>query len=183
MAGEIRASAELVAGVPEAQWRMRVDTPTSRADDAQWMRCALEQAKLADTQDEVPVGAVIVADGAIEGSGCNAVEQRRNPTAHAEMQAIDGAVSRRGSRRLIGATLYVTLEPCAMCAGAVVLARIERLVFGARDPKAGACGSLWNIVQDTRLNHRCEVVGGVLEEECGDLLRSFFARLRAAEEG
>ena len=153
--------------------------PPPEADIA-WMRRALAEAERATAQGEVPVGALLVRDDRIIGRGYNAIEQLQDPTAHAEMVAIrQGAVSTE-SRRLLDATLYVTLEPCAMCAGAIVLARIPRLVFGAFDPKSGACGSLRNLVDDFRLNHRCQLLGGVLEEECADLLRRFFAALRAA---
>jgi tRNA(adenine34) deaminase len=149
--------------------------------DAYWMRQALAEAREACKQEEVPVGALIVQDGLIIGRGTNAIERQQDPTAHAEMLAISGAVAKTKSRRLLDTTLYVTLEPCAMCAGAVVLARIPRLVFGAFDPKSGACGSLRNVVQDKRLNHFCDVVTGVVEKECADLLKGFFARLRSAE--
>jgi tRNA(adenine34) deaminase len=127
---------------------------------------------------EVPVGAVIVHNGRIIGKGYNQIETLQDPTAHAEMIAITAAAAGLGSRRFEGCTLYVTLEPCAMCAGAIVLARVPRLVFGASDPKAGACGTLFNIVQDTRLNHRVELVGGVYGERCGSLLSEFFAAMR-----
>jgi len=150
------------------------------AVDLFWMRQALAEAEQAGVRDEVPVGALIVRDGQVIGRGANAVEQGQDPTGHAEMRAIRQAAETLGSRRLLEATLYVTLEPCAMCAGAVVLARIPRLVFGAFDPKTGACGSLRNVVQDGRLNHRCVVVSGVLAEECADLLRRFFDQLRSA---
>lgn len=144
------------------------------------MDVALELAREAAARGEVPVGAVVVLDGEIVGRGANATETRQDPTAHAEILALREAASRRGSWRLTGATLYVTLEPCAMCAGACVLARIDRLVYGASDPKAGMCGSLENLVQDPRLNHRIEVVGGVAEPEAGELLRRFFRDRRGA---
>jgi tRNA(adenine34) deaminase len=150
-------------------------------DDEYWMRVALEEALRAETVCEVPVGAVIIQHGRVIALAHNRIERTHDPTAHAELVAIQAASSVLGSRRLEGCTLYVTLEPCAMCAGAVVLARIPRLVFGAFDPKAGACGSLMNIVQDTRLNHRVELRGGVLDEECGVLVREFFKRLRKNE--
>lgn len=150
------------------------------ADDLFWMRQALAEARQAGDRDEVPVGALIVREGQVIGRGANAIEQGQDPTGHAEMRAIRQAAGALGSRRLLDATLYVTLEPCAMCAGAVVLARIPRLVFGALDPKSGACGSLRNVVQDGRLNHRCSVLNGVLQEECADLLRQFFDQLRSA---
>jgi len=149
--------------------------------DKYWMQQALELATSAGKRDEVPVGAVVVRGGELIGAAANEIEDLEDPTAHAEMLAIRAATRAAGSRRLLDTTLYVTLEPCAMCAGAVVQARIPRLVFGAYDPKAGACGSLRNIAQDSRLNHRCEVVGGLLAEESAGLLRGFFAGLR--EEG
>ena len=150
--------------------------------DAYFMRQALAEAMEARQRAEVPVGALIVKDGLIIGRSANDIERQQDPTAHAEMLAIRRAVATAQSRRLLDATLYVTLEPCAMCAGAVVLARIPRLVFGAFDPKSGACGSLRNVVQDSRLNHCCRVVGGVLEAESADLLKKFFVQLRSAEQ-
>jgi tRNA(adenine34) deaminase len=145
------------------------------------MREALADARAAGQRGEVPIGAIIVADGRVLGRGGNATEALQDPTVHAEMLAIRQACEAVGSRRLLSTTLYATLEPCAMCAGAMVLARVPRLVFGATDPKAGACGSLRNIVEDPRLNHRCQVRGGVLERECADLLKGFFAALRSAK--
>lgn len=144
------------------------------------MHVALELASQAAARGEVPVGAVVVLDGRIVGRGANGTEARQDPTAHAEILALREAAGRLGSWRLTGATLYVTLEPCAMCAGASVLARIERLVYGADDPKAGMCGSLENLVQDPRLNHRIEVVRGVAAGEAGELLREFFRHRRDA---
>ena len=139
------------------------------------MRLALEQAVLTAASADVPVGAVVVdADGEVLGVGCNARELTRDPTAHAEVLALRAAAAAVGNWRLAGCTLVVTLEPCTMCAGALVLARVSRVVFGATDAKAGAVGSLWDVVRDRRLNHRPEVVGGVLAEECGELLRAFF---------
>jgi tRNA(adenine34) deaminase len=151
----------------------------SLAADALWMKEAVAEAEKARAQEEVPVGALLVRDGQIIGRGHNVTEQQRDPTGHAEMVAIRQAAVTAESRRLLDATLYVTLEPCAMCAGAIVLARVPRLVFGAFDAKTGACGSLRNVVQDHRLNHRCELIGGVLEEECAVLLKRFFSGLRA----
>ena len=147
-------------------------------DDLYWMRQALELAAAAARQGEVPIGALVVWDGRPIGRGVNGLEGSQDPTAHAEMQAIRQAAAALGSRRLLDTVLYVTLEPCAMCAGAAVLARIPRLVFGAFDPKAGACGSLHNLAQDPRLNHRCSLVGGVLAAESAEMLKEFFARLR-----
>ncbi|HEX7107332.1 MAG TPA: tRNA adenosine(34) deaminase TadA [Acidothermaceae bacterium] len=139
------------------------------------MRSALDEARLATGGADVPVGAVVVdADGKLLGAGHNAREATGDPTAHAEIVALRAAAARVGSWRLPGATMAVTLEPCTMCAGALVLARVSRLVYGAVDPKAGAVGSLWDVVRDRRLNHRLEVIAGVLDVECGALLREFF---------
>ena len=129
-------------------------------------------------EGEIPVGAIAVMGSQVLGRGYNRTEALQDPTAHAEMLAITSAANAMGTRRLEGVTLYVTLEPCAMCAGALVLSRIDRLVFGAWDSKAGACGTLYNIPQDARLNHRMEVTGGILEEECGNILSEFFRSLR-----
>jgi tRNA(adenine34) deaminase len=142
------------------------------------MGAALDEARRSAEHGEVPIGAVVVHGGEIVGRAGNRTETLQDPTAHAEILALREASGRLGSWRLTGATLYVTLEPCAMCAGACVLGRIDRLVFGADDPKAGMCGSLENLVQDTRLNHRVEVVRGVRAEECGELLREFFRARR-----
>ena len=144
------------------------------------MRAALEEASRAMDTSDVPIGAVVLdPDGEVIARGRNAREAVGDPTAHAEILALREAAAALGQWRLDGCTLVVTLEPCAMCAGAVILARIRRLVFGAIDPKAGAVGSLWDLVRDRRLNHRPEVVSGVLAEECGALLREFFASHRA----
>ena len=141
----------------------------------EWMRLALDEARLATATGDVPVGAVVVdADGVVVGRGHNAREALGDPTAHAEVVALREAAARAGSWRLDGATLVVTLEPCTMCAGALVLARVARLVYGAVDEKAGAVGSLWDVVRDRRLNHRPEVVAGVLADEAAEELRSFF---------
>jgi tRNA(adenine34) deaminase len=143
------------------------------------MREALALAVSATDSDDVPVGAVVVdADGAVIGRGHNTREADGDPTGHAEIVAIREAALARGEWRLEGCTLVVTLEPCTMCAGAIVAARLERLVFGAFDPKAGAVGSLWDVVRDRRLNHRPEVLSGVLADESAVLLRDFFARHR-----
>ena len=144
----------------------------------EWLWLALEEARSAGAAGDVPVGAVIVHDGVIIGRGQNRVERLHDPTAHAEMLAIREACAALGYERLACATLYVTLEPCAMCAGAIVLARLESLVYGAADPKTGACGSLRDIVRDTRLNHQVEVTGGVLAAPCSELLREFFRAKR-----
>jgi tRNA(adenine34) deaminase len=148
--------------------------------DERFMEAALLEARAAAAEGEVPVGAVVVWDVRIVGRGHNRVETAQDPTAHAEILAIGAAAQTVKTWRLDEATLYVTLEPCHMCAGAVVLARISRLVYGARDPKAGACGSLGMVPQDLRLNHRAEVVPGVLAEECVAVLEAFFRERRRA---
>jgi len=148
-------------------------------DDVRWMKLALAEAETARDKDEVPVGAVIVLNDRVIGRGHNQVESLNDPTAHAEIIAIGAAGSFLGSWRLEDATIYVTLEPCAMCAGAIVLARLKRLVFGARDPKAGACGSVMKVIDDASLNHRVVVDSGVLQEEAALLLKEFFERKRA----
>lgn len=147
--------------------------------DERFMREALKEARAADAADEVPVGAVVVREERVIGRGHNQRQQLADPTAHAEMLALTAASAGVRDWRLSGCTLYVTLEPCAMCAGAIVLARIERLVFGADDPKAGACGSLYTITTDPRSNHQVSLCRGVLENECRDLLQAFFRRQRA----
>jgi tRNA(adenine34) deaminase len=154
-----------------------VHTP-AEAGDAQWMQRALELAHAAAAADEVPVGAVLVLDGRLLAEGGNLTRTTHDPTAHAEMVALRKAARRLGFSRLLDATMYVTLEPCAMCAGALVLARIRRLVYAAPDPKTGMCGSLGCIVQDPRLNHRLAVTVGVLADPAGDLLRKFFRARR-----
>ena len=142
---------------------------------AEWMGLALEQAGLARATGDVPVGAVVLSeDGELLGAGVNRREADDDPTAHAEVLALRAAARRRGEWRLDGCTLVVTLEPCVMCAGATVLSRADRLVFGAWDPKAGAAGSVWDLVRDRRANHRAEVVGGVREKECTQVLLDFF---------
>jgi tRNA(adenine34) deaminase len=146
--------------------------------DVSWMRRALELAVQAAESGEVPVGAVIVHGSSILGESHNRTVADADPTTHAEMVAIRQAAAAIGDWRLLDCTLYVTLEPCAMCAGAIVLARIPRVVFGASDPKAGMAGSLHNLLQDARLNHRCEVSGGVLDTESAELLRTFFRERR-----
>jgi tRNA(adenine34) deaminase len=145
-----------------------------------WMNAALAEAARALEEGEVPVGAVVVLDGAIVGRGHNQVESLRDPTAHAEILAIGAACRSLEAPRLTGASIYVTMEPCAMCAGAMILARVERLVFGCSDPKFGYAGSLGNITDDPALNHRVHVTSGVLEEECASIVSGFFSRLRAA---
>jgi len=142
------------------------------------MQRALEQAYAAKAEDEVPVGAVVVAGGRLLAEGRNHTRGWQDPTAHAELVAVRRAAARRSDWRLLDATVYVTLEPCAMCAGALVLARVRRLVFATPDPKTGMCGSLGCIVQDPRLNHRIRMTTGVLAEEAAELLRGFFRSRR-----
>jgi tRNA(adenine34) deaminase len=160
-----------------------VSEPILSVKDEQWMGFALREATQALKRKEVPIGAVIIHDERIVGRGYNQTESLQDPTAHAEMIAITAAATSLGSRRLENCTLYVTLEPCAMCAGAIVLARIPRLVFGAYDPKAGACGTLYNLVQDPRLNHRVDLIGGIKEEDCSAMLKEFFSKLRTDDMG
>jgi tRNA(adenine34) deaminase len=150
----------------------------TQSEDEKWMRHALAEAQLALNKKEVPIGAVVVYEDKIIGRGQNQVERLNDPTAHAEIIAIGAASSYLNSRRLSGASLYVTIEPCVMCAGAIVLSRLDRLVFGAKDPKAGACGSLYNIVQDIRLNHQVQIIPYILEKECSQILESFFEKIR-----
>ena len=147
--------------------------------DSQWMHKALELARQAAQADEVPVGAVIVAEGKLLATAANVTQRERDPLAHAELLAIKAATEKLGHRHLTDCSLYVTLEPCSMCAGAIVLARISRLIFAADDPKAGACGSLYNMVQDSRLNHRVEITKGVLADQASKLLSDFFKTQRA----
>lgn len=151
-----------------------------RPEDSLWMMEALAEARRAAGIGEVPIGAVVVRGGEILGRGHNRRETDGDPLAHAEVLAIREAARRMGGWRLSGCTMYVTLEPCAMCAGALVNSRVERLVYGAADPKAGFCGTLGDLVRDPRLNHRLEVTSGVLAGESAALLRGFFASLRAS---
>ena len=146
--------------------------------DLEFMQMALDQARLAPALGEVPIAAVIVMDGQLLSQVHNFREVWQDPTAHAEVVAIREAATRLKTWRLTGTTMYVTIEPCSMCAGAIIQARISRLVFGARDPKAGACGSVFNLPSERRLNHRVEVSGGVLELESQELMQTFFRRLR-----
>ncbi|MCK4850857.1 MAG: tRNA adenosine(34) deaminase TadA [Phycisphaerae bacterium] len=147
--------------------------------DCNWMRRALEAARQAAADGEVPVGAVVVAHGKLIAAAANARQWGLDPLGHAEIIAIRAAAQKLGSRYLNGCSLYVTLEPCAMCAGAIVLARVERLIYAAADPKAGACGSLYNIPQDARLNHQVEITRGLLADEASKLLSDFFKNQRA----
>ncbi len=146
--------------------------------DEYFMRFALREAERAKEHDDVPIGAVIVRDGEAVAVAHNERELRQDPTAHAEVIALRAAARAAGSWRVLDAVLYVTLEPCAMCAGAIVLARIPRVVYGASDPKAGAAGSVLDVLGEPRLNHRPEVAGGLLADECGALLSDFFASRR-----
>jgi tRNA(adenine34) deaminase len=146
--------------------------------DEYFMRLALREAERAVEHDDIPVGSIVVRDGEVIGSGHNEREIRADPTAHAELIALRDAARTLGSWRVLDSVLYVTLEPCAMCAGAIVLARIPRVVFGTVDPKAGAAGSVLDVLDEPRLNHRPQVESGLLAQECADLLRAFFASRR-----
>ncbi len=150
-----------------------------RSVEGKWMHVALDEARAAALEGEVPVGCVVVREGKLLSRAHNMRHGTGDPTAHAEILALRRAAARAGGWRLDGSDLYVTLEPCAMCAGAMVLARVRRVVFGPRDPKGGAAGSVVDVFGARRLNHRVEVVGGVLAEECASLLREFFAERRA----
>jgi tRNA(adenine34) deaminase len=155
-----------------------VRAAVSRSDDEFFMRLAIAEAERALVHDDVPIGAVVVHDGAVIGAGHNERELRQDPTAHAEAIALRAAAAALGSWRVLDSTLYVTLEPCAMCAGAIVLARVPRVVFGCPDPKAGAAGSVLDVLAEPRLNHRPAVTGGILAGECAALLTGFFAARR-----
>jgi tRNA(adenine34) deaminase len=144
------------------------------------MEAALRLARAASVREEVPVGAVVVADGEVLGEAHNETVERRDPTAHAELLALHRALQKVGEDRLPLATLYITLEPCAQCAGAIVLAKVGRVVFGAYDARCGMAGSVYDLLRSPRLNHRPEVVGGLMAEECGDLLRRFFDSRRVS---
>jgi tRNA(adenine34) deaminase len=146
--------------------------------DEAYMQVAIEEARAAPAHDDVPIGCVVVHGEQIIGRGHNEREAREDPTAHAEIIALRQAAAALGSWRVLDATLYVTLEPCAMCAGAIVLARVPRVIYGCPDPKAGAAGSVLDVLAEPRLNHRPEVVGGVLEADCAELLREFFRARR-----
>jgi len=147
-------------------------------EDERWMEYALREAEQAYKRNEVPIGAVVILGNRIIGRGYNQIESLQDPTAHAEIIAITAAAATVEDKRLDGCTLYVTLEPCPMCAGALVLARLDRLVYGCPDPKTGACGSLYDIVRDGRLNHRLQVTAGVLAADCAALLQAFFQTRR-----
>jgi len=148
--------------------------------DQAWMQLALEQAQLAAQAGEVPVGALIIKDGEILGRAHNRNLLDRDPTAHAEILALRQAAARLGNHRLIGCTLYSTIEPCSMCAGALIHARISRLVYGAADPKAGAAGSVLQVLNHPSLNHRMEVISGILAEQCSAILQDFFRQKRSS---
>jgi tRNA(adenine34) deaminase len=152
----------------------------TQPDEEYFMRLALREAERACELGDVPIGAVVVHGGEVIAAGRNERELRGDPTAHAEILALREAAQALGSWRVLEATMYVTLEPCAMCAGAIVLARVPRVLYGASDPKAGAAGSVLDVLSEPRLNHRPEVVGGVLGAECGELLSAFFAARRGA---
>ena len=157
---------------------MALDGIAFTNDDERYMMLALEEAKIAALEDEVPVGVVIVKDGEVIVREHNRIESLGLSSAHAELIAIEKAEKLLGTKWLSGATMYVTLEPCSMCAGAMVLARIDRLVIGASDPKTGACGSVFNIANSDSLNHRIEIERGVLEDECSTILKEFFKSRR-----
>ena len=150
----------------------------SHAEDVRFMRLALSEARRASGEDEAPVGAVVVRDGRVVARAHNRPVHLNDPTAHAEILALRRAARRLGNYRLTGCSLYVTIEPCAMCAGAMVHARLRRVVFGAHDPKAGASGSALTVLNHPQLNHRVEIVHGVLKEDCASILREFFRRRR-----
>jgi len=147
--------------------------------DRKWMAAALDEARAAPDHGDVPAGCVVVREGRIVARAHNRREADADPTAHAELLAVRAAAQALGTWRLTGCTVYATLEPCPMCAGALVLARVDRLVYGCADPKAGACGSLYDLVRDDRLNHRVAVTAGILADDCGTLLRTFFQARRS----
>lgn len=174
----MRSRAAAVRPAGSYNRRMMQREAATAAVDESFMSRALDLARLAEAAGEVPVGAVIVHEGQIVAEGWNQPIRANDPSAHAEMIALRAAGQVLSSYRLLDTTLYVTLEPCAMCSGAMVHARVRRLVFGATDPRAGAAGSVFNIVQNPALNHRIELTSGVLAEECGELLRGFFVARR-----
>jgi len=160
---------------PKARHRI---TLTEDRANLRWMRAALREAERGAAEDEVPVGAVVIREGRLVARAHNRPVRLNDPTAHAEVLALRRAGRKLGNYRLIGCSLYVTIEPCAMCASALTHARVKRLVFGARDPKAGAAGSALEVLNHPKLNHRVEVLSGIMEEECSALLREFFRRKR-----
>lgn len=151
-------------------------------EDQHWMQAAIAEARLAEQSGEVPIGAVIVREGQIIGRGHNLRESKHDPTAHAELEAIRDACEQLGAWRLLDCTLYVTLEPCPMCAGAIVQSRLKRVVYGTDDPKAGCAGTLMNLLQEPRFNHETELTSGVLQPECAQLLTQFFRQLRKSKQ-
>ncbi|MGI2296882.1 tRNA adenosine(34) deaminase TadA [Paenibacillus sp. GXUN7292] len=151
-------------------------------EDQHWMQAAIAEARLAEQLGEVPIGAVIVREGQIIGRGHNLRESKHDPTAHAELEAIRDACEQLGAWRLLDCTLYVTLEPCPMCAGAIVQSRLKRVVYGTDDPKAGCAGTLMNLLQEPRFNHETELTSGVLQPECAQLLTQFFRQLRKSKQ-
>lgn len=159
---------------------MNVEMTAARLDE-QWMALALQQADAAAQDGEAPVGALVVLEGEVVATARNRREGDRDPTAHAELLALRDAATALGRWRLTGATVYVTLEPCPMCAGALILARVDRVVYGAVDPKAGACGSVVDLFEPGRFNHRPKIIGGVMADACGRVLSEFFAGRRAAQ--
>jgi tRNA(adenine34) deaminase len=156
----------------------QLSNPNAAMTDNDFMQIALDLAQQAGAAGEVPVGAIVVNDGEIIGRGSNAPITTHDPTAHAEIRAMRDAAQHLGNYRLVGCTLYVTLEPCAMCTGAIQHARIAKLIYGASDPKTGACGSIVNLMAEPKLNHHTEISGGILATECGALLTSFFSARR-----
>jgi tRNA(adenine34) deaminase len=166
-----------MASTPQNPAAMRLQ------EDAAWMKLALEQARLAAAAGEVPVGALVIRDGQVLGRGHNRNLQENDPTAHAEIVALRQAAALAGNHRLLGCTLYSTIEPCAMCAGAMVHARLTRLVYGAADPKAGAAGSVLEVLNHPRLNHQMEITAGVLAPQCSEILQDFFRRKRQQGHG
>ncbi|MBN1788458.1 MAG: tRNA adenosine(34) deaminase TadA [Sedimentisphaerales bacterium] len=163
---------------------MNQQIPSQKQDslDSQFMTAAIDQANIALQNGDVPIGAVIVYENQIIAKGYNQRHQLNDPTAHAEIIALTAAAEYIGNWRLHNCSIYVTLEPCCMCAGALVLARLDRLIYGCDDPKAGACGSIYNIVQDMRLNHRLEITKGILAEDCAKLLQDFFKSKRNSDD-
>lgn len=158
---------------------VNADDPLDFEQHQHWMKLALDQAIRAYDQGEVPIGAVVVHEGQVIGEGFNQRETLNDPTAHAEMIAITQAAAALQSWRLLDCTIYATLEPCPMCAGAIVQSRIPRVIYGTPDPKGGACHTLYQITEDSRLNHRCAVLGGILQPDCRAILQRFFAEQRA----
>lgn len=180
LSAEARESMAQMRATRKRAWAQRPDEAHADADDEHWMREAIVLAREAQRRGEVPVGALVVQNGSVLGRGGNAPIQQSDPTAHAEICALRDAAATIGNYRLAGAALYVTIEPCVMCAGAIMHARIARVVFGARDPKTGACGSVVDLFAQRRLNHHATVVADVLADECGAVLSDFFAARRQA---